>query len=130
MMAEKIDGSVIYRVFFRVDSDNPLYHICSLCNDRLKQDIKRGYTSCVNHITKSTKHADFSWREELERILGCERLHGGDILSFVRKKVAPAARTLFRWLEWIAMNDEPFSIVENKYVRKRWNQFVPSPPVI
>jgi len=62
-MAEKIDGSIIYRVFFRVDSENPLYHICSLCNDRLKQDVKRGYTSCVNHITKSTKHADFSWRE-------------------------------------------------------------------
>lgn len=68
------------------DEADPLFHFCKLCDERLKQNLKKGYTTCVNHITKSAKHNDYNWREELDRALTMDSKAEGSMFSYITHK--------------------------------------------
>jgi hypothetical protein len=74
------------------------------CGITRTQDLKKGYSNLISHIY--SQHPD--WQE----IMGTSNLGGPNV--FVNKK----ANTIFAWLEWIVMENLPFSFIERDLTRK------------
>jgi hypothetical protein len=106
----------IYATYFRVEATDEKSHKCLECNAIIHQNIKKGYTNVVNHVI--LRHPDFH-----DKMLCVEKhlKEGGDLNTFFSKKINPQAVNYYKWMEWIAMGDEPFTIVENPWVRKNTN---------
>ena len=59
----------------------------------------------------------------MQDALAAERSETGSMLSFVTRRVSAKAQNIHDWIEWIIMDDLPFSFVENKYARKNMLNF-------
>ncbi len=56
------------------------------------------------------------WKEIVTRAKETEV--SGSIEKYFAKNISPKAANMYRWLEQLIFNDEPFNYVENKYVKK------------
>ena len=108
----------IYHVFFNVNESNPDLHNCKSCDRSISQKCKKGYINCVNHAQSHE-----NWRTVMQDALAAERSETGSMLSFVTRRVSAKAQNIHDWIEWIIMDDLPFSFVENKYARKNMLNF-------
>tara|TARA_B100000780_G_C21068869_1_gene429986 strand:- start:856 stop:1113 length:258 start_codon:yes stop_codon:yes gene_type:complete len=74
------------------DAEDPLYHFCKSCNKRVKQNLSKGYTTCVSHV---------KGEEETDKALTSAEANGDQ-----------------GSMEWLVMDDQPFNFVDNKFFRK------------
>ena len=77
------------------------------CGTIRSQDLKKGYVNLISHI--KDQHKD--WESIMEsKHIGSNT----SIMQFVNKK----ASSIFSWLEWIIMDNLPFTFVEKQLTRK------------
>ena len=97
--------------------------MCKLCgagSKKLKQNLSKGYTSCIAHV--KGRHSE-GWEQALESALEQQKTKGGDHME---RTVTRKAINIHKWLEWVIMGDQPFSFVENSFTRKNtkiWSRF-------
>ena len=73
------------------------------CGTIRSQDLKKGYVNLISHI--KDQHKD--WESIMEsKHIGSNT----SIMQFVNKK----ASSIFSWLEWIIMDNLPFTFVEKQ----------------
>jgi len=110
---ERYSGKILYNAWMEQDEVDSGVHQCKSCKKKLKQNLKKGYTTITNHI--KSVHADI-WKEEMERIHG--NTANGSMLAHITTNVTKKAQLLYSWLEWVIMCDHPFEFVNNKYTKK------------
>ena len=76
------------------------------CGISRSQDLKKGYVNLVSHI--KSQHPD--WKE----IMDSKKKIEEDKNPFINRK----ASTYFSWLDWVIMDDLPFTFVERPRTRK------------
>lgn len=103
----------IYQVYFTKLEGFDI-HTCKSCRANISQNLKKGFINCVNHV--KTVHEE-DWKQEMEAALAAEK-DGGCMLQYMKRKVSQKAQTYHDWCEWVIMDDQPFSFVDNKYARK------------
>ena len=116
-MSDKTTNETIAQIFFEKIKEEEEYEFyqCRHCFEG-KGCIKRrkgsGWTNLANHA-KST-HND--WKETVEASI--VREGQGSMNKFVQRKVSGRAWNVYRWLEWVIMDDHPFTFVEKPLTRK------------
>ena len=114
-MADTFTPESISRVFFTQGEDLLDGREQWECRECQKMDPRQKRAGWSNLAQHAKKHED--WANKVKAALR----GGGPIDSYVQKKVYPEASNVFRWLEWIIMNDHPFSFVEKSLTRKNCN---------
>ena len=56
MEEQKIKGRDLYDTYFVTSEENNELHKCRECSRNIKQNVKKGYTNLVVHVT--TQHKD------------------------------------------------------------------------
>ena len=56
MEEQKIKGRDVHRTYFVASEENNELHKCRECSRNIKQNVKKGYTNLVVHVT--TQHKD------------------------------------------------------------------------
>ena len=79
------------------------------CNKRVKQPGKKGYTNLMSHL--KNVHKD-SWEDEYRKSKTKEQA----VLPY--PKVNKKAENIFRWLEWVILENREYSFVDKPLVRK------------
>lgn len=108
-----LKGSEIAGHYFKLIEGTENEFLCLACVNQKKyiQDRKKGYTGLVQHVKLC--HPDF------KTVIMSARASGA-IEPFV-KKVSSKAMNIYKWLEWLIEDAQPFNFVENKYFIKNTN---------
>jgi hypothetical protein len=111
-MSEHLTDADISKIFFRehlVKPNGDIVFQCRECDRQVTRLKARGGWSMLKQHVKS--HA--GWETKC-----VQAKESGRMYDFIKRRVSEAAVTAFRWLEWIIMEDLPFSFVENSLTRK------------
>lgn len=109
-------GAVFKQVFFDPDeTQGDGYFICkvnSSCKPIYQNKIK-GYTNLIAHV----KTHD-NWESEIKKAMKMEENQAGSMTQFIKRKVSNKGQNLYDWIQWVVMDVQEFSFVDNKYTRK------------
>ena len=115
MEEQKIKGRDLYDTYFVTSEENNELHKCRECSRNIKQNVKKGYTNLVVHVT--TQHKD-EYVEKVRAHIGVAV--AGAMDTFVRRS-SEKAKNIFGWMEWIVMESLALQSCENRNFRKRTN---------
>ena len=113
MEEQKIKGRDLYDTYFVTSEENNELHKCRECSRNIKQNVKKGYTNLVVHVT--TQHKD-EYVEKVRAHIGVAV--AGAMDTFVRRS-SEKAKNIFGWMEWIVMENLALQSCENRNFRKR-----------
>jgi len=89
------------------------YYRCRSCNRNIKQLANHGATNLKNHM--KAKHGE-ALNEFLCDLSYSTKERQPSIVSSSRK-ISDAAERIFKWLHFIVMTNQSYSIVDNEYMR-------------
>ena len=115
MEEQRIKGRDLYDTYFVTSEENHELHKCRECSRNIKQNVKKGYTNLVVHVT--TQHKD-EYVEKVRAHIGVAV--AGAMDTFVRRS-SEKAKNIFGWMEWIVMENLALQSCENRNFRKRTN---------
>ena len=111
---QKLKGKEVFRTYFVTSEVDPKSHTCRECSVAIKQDLAKGYSNLISHVT--TLHKD----DCFERIRVASGVANGPMDTFVRKSTEKA-KNIYGWMDWIVRENLPLLCCENKNYRKRSN---------
>ena len=82
---------------------------CRHCDKNIKQPARHGGTNLKSHM--KCKHG-----EVLEKFLNDKKAKQPSIVSHFRK-ITEKAHKIFKWIQFVVMTNQSFSIVDNEYMR-------------
>ena len=113
MEEQKIKGKDLYDTYFVTSEENKELHKCRECSRNIKQNVKKGYTNLVLHVTM--QHKD-EYVEKVRAHIGVAV--AGAMDGFVRRS-SEKAKNIFGWMEWIVEENLALNTCENRNFRKR-----------
>lgn len=118
-----------YEVFWqanhlKVDDKGGTYHKCKLCPNNAKDYLASKNTTLgsAGNLAKHTRQVHSNWQQvyqdaEVSRMQATNTT----LTTFFPRSVSDKAMNIFKWLDWIIMEDLPLTFVESKYARKNSN---------
>jgi hypothetical protein len=112
-----VTSSALIKFFFDEVENRPHYYKCKneKCSNAkpLKQNIQKGYTNLKNHL-RGCIGPDYE-DQYLALVGNSNNRDSGPMLGFV---VNEKERSIYQWMEWIVMRDQPLSELDNELTRR------------
>ena len=122
-MAHSFTDKDIYAVYFRELTRDDLHpkwkedklQVICKCNKVLAKQAN-GFTNAANHV-KSQHKGEFV--EKVEEYLNLKVEGQKSVLDFF--SIPAPANNMYKWIDWVVMENHPFNFVEKKRTRKNSN---------
>ncbi len=111
---EKDSNRSMYQIFYRPVNGDETRHLCVLCKSQIKFMIKKGYTNAINHLRT---HGDYQTLFASLKGLSSDKQQS-KLDEYISVRVSPEAITIYRWLEFIVVRNEPFSVCEDSFLQR------------
>ena len=110
-MNEKTKNKEIFELLFKNITLNK--YECKICKKLFLYKLSSGYTNPMSHIRTHD-----NWEEVFLSLKGNNVEDNQTLDKYILKSVSDEAQLIYRWLTYIVMRNQPFSICEDYWTQQ------------
>ena len=110
-MNEKTKNKEIFELLFKNITLNK--YECKICKKLFLYKLSSGYTNPMSHIRTHD-----NWEEVFLSLKGNNVEDNQTLDKYILKSVSDEAQLIYRWLTYIVMRNQPFSICEDHWTQQ------------